>query len=120
MTYFYIFLGGGLGSLARFLASRVSSQIIDTEFPIGTFLSNILACTLLAIVVVLFAGKQQEYQWIQPLLIVGFCGGFSTFSAFSNETFQLLNSGQVVMAILNILLSVAIGVGLIFIIRAKS
>ena len=119
MVYLYIFIGGGLGSLARFLMSKWSHQFFSTSFPIGTFVSNMLACVFLAVMVLLFANKQAEYSWIQPLLIIGFCGGFSTFSTFSNETFQLLNSGQMALAIFNILLSVSVGVALIFFIRGR-
>lgn len=120
MVYLYIFIGGGLGSLARFLMSKWSHQLFSTSFPIGTFISNMLACTFLAVLVLFFANKQEEYSWIQPLMIIGFCGGFSTFSTFSNETFQLLNSGQMVLAVLNILLSVFVGLGLIFFIHSKT
>jgi fluoride exporter len=117
--YLYIFIGGGLGSLARFILTKVSGQIFSTEFPVGTFISNMLACLLLALLVIGFSSKQTEYAWIQPLLIVGFCGGFSTFSTFSNETFTLFDNGHAFLAILNILLSVAVGVGLIFFIRSR-
>jgi len=117
--YLYIFIGGGLGSLARFVLTKVSGQIFSTEFPVGTFISNMLACLLLALLVIGFSSKQTEYAWIQPLLIVGFCGGFSTFSTFSNETFTLFDNGHAFLAILNILLSVAVGVGLIFFIRSR-
>lgn len=120
MMYLYIFLGGGLGSLARFLTSKLSHQLFTTSFPIGTFISNILACVILALIVVFFSNKQTEYEWIQPLLLVGFCGGYSTFSTFSNETYQLLTNGQVVIGIANILISVAVGIGLIFLIRSKA
>lgn len=106
--------------MARYITSKATNQIIATELPIGTFISNMVACTILAIVVVLLSTKQQGYEWVQPLLIVGFCGGYSTFSAFSNETFHLIDTGQTFIAILNVLLSVAVGVGLIFFIRAKS
>lgn len=120
MTYLYIFIGGGLGSLARFLTSKFSHQLFTTSFPIGTFISNILACIFLALIIVFFSSRQNEYAWIQPLLLVGFCGGYSTFSTFSNETYQLLTNGQVAVGIANIVISVAVGIGLIFLIRAKS
>ena len=120
MTYFFVFLGGGLGSLARFLVSKFSGQIFTTNFPMGTFISNMMACALLAVFVVLFTSKSAEYPWIQPLLIVGFCGGFSTFSTFGNETFQLMDSGNHLLAILNVVISVFVGIGLIYLIRLKS
>ena len=120
MTYLYIFIGGGLGSLCRFLVSKMSGAIMSTNFPIGTFLSNMLACLILALLVVGVSPKTSEYEWIQPLLIVGFCGGFSTFSTFSNETFSLIDSGNHFLAILNILLSVSVGIGLIYFIRTRS
>lgn len=120
MTYVYIFLGGGLGSLARFLTSKMASKMVSTDFPLGTLISNLIACAVLALLVVLFTQKQQEFEWIQPLLIVGFCGGYSTFSTFGNETFVLMNNGQHFLAILNILISVVVGIGLIFLIRSRT
>lgn len=120
MTYFWIFLGGGLGSVARFAITKASSSFYTGNFPLGTFLSNILACLILAIVIVFIIPKNNEASWIQPLLLVGFCGGFSTFSTFSNETSQLLQTGHMGIAILNIAVSVVVGVGLIFWLRSLS
>ena len=119
MSYVYVFIGGGLGSLSRYLIGKLSNQIVTSSFPIGTLVTNILACILLALLVVSFSPKSSEFAWVQPLLIVGFCGGFSTFSTFGNETFQLMDSGNYGLAILNVLISVVVGVGLIFFIRYK-
>jgi CrcB protein len=120
MIYLYIFIGGGLGSLARYITTKISGQLISVDFPIGTFISNMIACLLLAVLVAGFSSKQSEYEWIQPLLIIGFCGGFSTFSTFSNETFSLFDSGHAALAIINILVSISVGIGLIFFLRSKA
>lgn len=119
MIYLYIFIGGGLGSLARFLTGKLSSSIFPTDFPVGTMLSNVLACIILASIT-LFYSKSTQFDWIQPLILVGFCGGFSTFSTFGNETFELMDSGNHFYAILNIILSVLLGIAMIYLIRSKA
>ncbi|PIE87083.1 MAG: fluoride efflux transporter CrcB [Bacteroidetes bacterium] len=120
MMYFYVFIGGGLGCLARFSLTQFVSHLIKSSFPLGTFLTNMFACLLLALFVIGAREYSDHSSWIQPLLIIGFCGGFSTFSAFSNESVQLIDQGNVLLAALNIFISVAVGIALIYFIKAKA
>lgn len=116
---FYVFIGGGLGCLARFSLSQFVNHLIKSPFPFGTFLSNMFACALLALFVIGAREYSDQYTWMQPLLIIGFCGGFSTFSAFSYESVQLIDQGNFLVASLNILVSVTVGIALIYFIRSK-
>lgn len=120
MMYLYIFIGGGLGSLARFGVGKVSKSFFSTDFPIGTLISNLLATALLALLILMTVNGDSKNNWIQPLLMIGFCGGFSTFSTFGHETFDLMNNGNWFYAVLNVLISVLAAVFLIWLIRIRS
>jgi len=121
-----IFLGGGLGSIARYLTGkgmeRLLARLIQgksaepfvyTSFPAGTFVSNLAASIVLGVVVYLVAKEQLSGFWV-PFFIIGFCGGYSTFSTFSYETLGLIMSGRWPLAILNILVSVAACIFVLF------
>ena len=90
----YIFIGSGLGGLTRFGFGKWISSFHSNNFPFGTFIVNILACLIMGFVV----GLADDRQLISPrtrlFWIVGFCGGFSTFSTFSNETRLLLHNNN--------------------------
>ena len=112
MNALLIFIGGGLGSISRYGLSLLCARTITT-FPIATMFSNVFA-TLILVLVSTYLAKKPDLQWLQPLILVGFCGVFSTFSTFSLETMHLFHSGQVLLGTLNVLLSLSICFGLIY------
>ena len=115
----YIFLGGGLGSVVRFLVSSKVTSGFKNINPWGIMTANILATIVLGLVLYGTAKSGALSSNMKALIITGFCGGFSTFSTFSYETFELLRSGEYWMATANVLVSVALGLAVLFII-AKS
>jgi len=105
----FVFLGGGLGSLARLAFSHFQSQWIPDKFPLGTLLANLMACFVLGLVLFLSKDRFASSLWIKYFLAVGFCGGFSTFSTFGLETIQLIKAGFIGLATANILISLSLG-----------
>ncbi len=99
-----IFIGGGLGSLARFGISKWLNPPVG-GFPWGTLAANTLACLVLGLVAVLISQKSGISKELQAMILIGFCGGFSTFSTFSMETLRMIQNGQWLMATAYVFLS---------------
>ena len=116
LNILYVFLGGGLGSLLRYAIS-LSSSYEHLSFlppPRATLLTNMLSCIILGF----FIGMNQQAilsDRSKLLFMTGFCGGFSTFSTFSSEIVQLLQSGEYVSAAAYLVLSVVSGIVLILV-----
>jgi fluoride exporter len=109
--YFMVALGGAVGSLARWqLASLVTRAAGDYKFPLGTFVVNVIGCLIMGALAG-YAAKHGEFSTnARLLLFTGLMGGFTTFSAFGLETFELMRRGQVLIAGSNVVLSVVLGV----------
>lgn len=110
----FVFLGGGIGSVARYGIAEVVRSNFRSSFPIATLCSNIISCAILALTIGYFSGKVGDSQTLKTLIVIGFCGGFSTFSTFSFETVELMRTGNITLAIANILISVIVCVALVY------
>jgi CrcB protein len=107
MIYLLIALGGAAGSLLRYLIGGAVQRTSASGFPVGTMFVNVSGCFLIGILVRQFLNMQTTPE-LRALLIVGFCGGFTTFSTFSAETLALIEGGESGRAAWYVILSVAV------------
>jgi CrcB protein len=107
--YFYIALGGSLGSLARYWVGSTVASRMGTRFPYGTFVINITACIVIGFSLA-FLSKRTELSPAWRFLVpVGFVGAYSTFSTFEWETYSSLQTGAFLIAGLYVVLSFVLG-----------
>lgn len=97
-----VFVGGGLGSLARYGIFKFLESYAGSSFPLATLLSNIFACLVLGVFLLYMGAKVDGDNLMRNLVAIGFCGGFSTFSTFSFETLELFKAGNFAYGVLNI------------------
>jgi CrcB protein len=97
VTWFAVALGGALGSLARFWLAAAIAVLTGPRLPWGTLLINVLGSFVIGLVaaVTLLPARVAMHPDVRVFLMVGICGGFTTFSAFSLQTLELLQSGAV-------------------------
>jgi len=110
-TLFLIGLGGGIGSVLRYLTSVVIEKYYATVFPLATLIINIFGCLLIGVIMGVLAKNQVTDSAMKWLLVTGFCGGFTTFSAFGYENIRLLQNGNIFLPFVYISSSIILGLG---------
>lgn len=108
-------LGGGIGSMFRFLVSWLTLKSGPPAFPVATFAVNLAGCLLMGLLTGLAMKQPGMDMHLKALLITGFCGGFTTFSAFSLENLQLFQAGNYAGLALYTLASVVLGLAAVWI-----
>lgn len=102
--------GGFIGTILRYIVSRSFQLHVDSLFPWGTFTVNIIGCLIIGIIAgVAEKGDLISHEW-RIFLTVGICGGFTTFSSYSNEAFLLLQNKEVLRFTSYTVLSILLGI----------
>ena len=112
-TILYIAIGGAIGSVLRFLTTVLVSKFCPEnsgfQFPLATFIANVIGCFLIGLFLGILAKNELTDSNLKWFLVTGFCGGFTTFSAFGMENFNLLQNNNTLLAFSYIALSIILG-----------
>jgi CrcB protein len=100
--------GGALGASFRYMIAAVTHEFLGHDFPYGTLMVNILGSLVIGYLLVLLPEQEGGIPMARLLLITGMLGGFTTYSAFSVETLQLVQEGHLSKAGLNIVMTLAL------------
>ncbi|HEX5471687.1 MAG TPA: fluoride efflux transporter CrcB [Lacipirellulaceae bacterium] len=99
-SYFWIAIGSALGGIARYSCSGAIAHMIGETFPWGTLIVNIIGCFIIGFFATLTGpdGRIFVSSIARQFVMVGFCGGYTTFSSFSLQTLNLIDNGEWLLA----------------------
>jgi fluoride exporter len=109
VSYLLVALGGALGATARFIVAGLVHRVASPFFPWGTFAINVTGCFVFGLVAGIADARGAIGPATRAFVLVGILGGYTTFSSFAFETFELLRAGQVPAAIGNTVGQVVLG-----------
>jgi len=104
-----IAIGGALGSVARYLLSTFVLRVTGTLFPLGTFVVNVIGCLVFGAIAGAASQRVQIAPGLRLFLLTGILGGFTTFSAYTFESYTLMRDGQFLWASINVVGQVVAG-----------
>jgi CrcB protein len=107
-------LAGLIGTLARFEVSEIASRRLGEAFPLGTLIVNVVGCFLAGFLFYAVQERAMVSETMRLTIMVGFLGGFTTFSSFGLQTFTLFKSGQVGLGLLNVAVSNLLGITVVW------
>lgn len=114
MAYLIVFLGGGFGAAMRHGVNLAAARLLGTGFPYGTLTVNVVGSLTMGLMAAWFAFEGSPSQHWRLFLTTGMLGGFTTFSTFSLDTALLYERGELGLAALYVLVSVAAGIAGLF------
>jgi CrcB protein len=115
MIHLLVFVGAGLGGVARFLLSTLVQKACDGwVFPLGTFVVNLSGCLIIGFLAQLAESKSIAQPEFRAFFLIGILGGYTTFSSFGYETMQLIRSGEFLYAAGNAVLQVVLGLACVW------
>ncbi len=113
-TLFQIAIGGAMGATSRYLVTLGIASIMGKQFPYGTLFVNVFGSLMMGFIIALMLENLTISERYSSLVITGFLGGFTTFSAFSNDFWQLSNTGKFDMALVYALVSVVLAISALY------
>ena len=102
-------VAGLLGTLARYSLSGIVARRIGETFPMGTLVVNVIGCFLAGLLFYLLQERFLVNEVVRTALMIGFLGGFTTFSSYGLQTFALMRDGELALALTNVLVSNVLG-----------
>ncbi len=102
--------GGGVGAVSRYGLDSFIEQRTDSVFPWATFAINVSGCLAVGFIISAVVDRRNAPDWLRTGLVIGFCGGFTTFSTFAQETLDLIEARDIALAVASVTASVVLGV----------
>ena len=113
LTLVSLLVGGGIGTILRYFLSGIPHKYTSDVFPWGTLVVNLLGSLAIGMLWE-FAEQQIISPQLKIFIFIGILGGFTTFSTYNLENFNLIRDGEFYLALMNVLLSNVLGIGLVF------